>query len=49
MNSKFVKIFNKVEKLKNVNKNVTVILVDDYSSDNNPTLLKENISLSFII
>lgn len=42
-----VKIFNKIEKLKNVNKNVTVILVDDYSSDNTPTLFKRKYKFKF--
>ncbi len=42
-----VKIFNKIEKLKNVNKNVTVILVDDHSSDNTPTLLKRKYKFKF--
>jgi glycosyltransferase involved in cell wall biosynthesis len=42
-----IKIFDKIEKLKNVKKKVSVILVDDCSSDESPTLLKRKYKFRF--
>ena len=42
-----VKIFNKIEKLENVKKTITVILVDDCSTDNTSKLLKKKYKFNF--
>lgn len=42
-----VRIFKKIEKLPNVKKNFTVVLVDDYSSDRTSDLLKKKYKFNY--